>query len=165
MVRAGDARSMDVAPDEKIPEPTANLSARKRSERFDEITIPSKSAEAFSREAVQLLVDEFRSTYDYTIIDTPALFEDGAALLFASAASGTLITVRMERARVSEDFRLYAALEAVNAPVLGVVGVSDKVIDGFAKAEPKRVAALTALLPSQLRLRRHPVEVSSSART
>ena len=165
IVKAGGNRYSGSFPDETIGEPAGGLSVRSRSERFDEIVIPLKSAQSFSRDAIALLVDEFRSVYDYTIIDTPALFEDDAALLFAGAASGTLITVRLDRPRVADDFRIYPALEAVNAPVLGVVAVSEKLIKEFAKTDDPHLAALPSAFASQLKLHRHPVEVPHGAHT
>jgi hypothetical protein len=67
------------------------------------------------------LLDEVRHRYDFVILDTPALLPVTDAAAVAARADGTVLVVRYDRTAEEQVADAVGGLEAVGAPLLGVV--------------------------------------------
>jgi Mrp family chromosome partitioning ATPase len=103
-----------------------------------------------SRDAVLRFSEMCRSSYQVTIVETPASLANSFALLAAVAADGVLLTIQEGRRVCSSDRQLAKTLARERAPFLGVVSVSAAVIrnDGPITAVPSRVAKTGAPISS-----------------
>ena len=100
---------------------------------------PSLVKLAFASETKQIskshlvsLVENLRGVYDFAVVDTTRLTGIAAAMLFAAIADGVLLTICEGRRADRGDRKTIAALEAVNATLLGVVSVRSSAIEAFA---------------------------------
>ncbi len=159
IVNAGEGTSSNASVEIRsisIPHAAAEiplkLGVANRTDRLDEIIMPTRATGFFSRDVIQMIVNELRENYDYTVIDTTRLLKSDLALLLTGAASATLIAARLGRPRAAEDRRMMAALESVDANVLGVVAVSEKTIANFVRSESSARKALPEAGRQQTRL-------------
>jgi receptor protein-tyrosine kinase len=83
--------------------------------------MPEDPGELLGSTEMRALVDSLRESYDYVVIDTPALLPlvDGAAV--SAFADGVLLVTRFGRTRRDELGEAATALSAVDARLLGVV--------------------------------------------
>jgi Mrp family chromosome partitioning ATPase len=66
---------------------------------------------------------------DYIVVDTPPSSIDGSALVTCSAADAILVTIRSGRRQVEADQQLSESLGAAGNTVLGIVLVSDELLE------------------------------------
>ena len=83
--------------------------------------IPANPSELVASRAMGALLDEVRHRYDFVILDTPALLPVTDAAAVAARADGTVLVVRYDRTAEEQVADAVGGLEAVGAPLLGVV--------------------------------------------
>jgi succinoglycan biosynthesis transport protein ExoP len=81
-----------------------------------------------SRESVVRFSELCRSSYQVTIVETPAALANSFAMLSAIAADGVLLTIREGRRVRGSDRQLAKTLARERAPFLGVVSVAAALI-------------------------------------
>jgi succinoglycan biosynthesis transport protein ExoP len=89
----------------------------------DYISVADLGADVSSAVAITALYAAIRARYEYAVIDTGILSEDGLA--FARAADGVVLAVREGRAIADADREAVALMERVKARFLGVVATMD----------------------------------------
>ena len=83
--------------------------------------VPFNPSELLASRATAALLDEVRHHYDFVILDTPALLPVTDAATVAARADGVVLVVRYGRTVEEQVSAAVAALDAVKAPLLGVV--------------------------------------------
>jgi Mrp family chromosome partitioning ATPase len=86
---------------------------------------------AASMEKITAAAADIRAHFDFTIIDTAQLIRSNLAVLFATVADGTLLTLRLGRLSTGADEETVKTLTRVGANVLGALTVAPKTINGF----------------------------------
>jgi tyrosine-protein kinase Etk/Wzc len=71
--------------------------------------------------AFGLLVEKFRQTYDYIVIDTPPILAASESLLIASAADAAIVCVRRDFSRVDQVVEAYSRLQSAGVNTAGAV--------------------------------------------
>ncbi len=95
------------------------------------------------------LLEDVRKTYDFVIIDTPALLPVSDAAAVAARADGVILVVRYRRTTEEQVAAAVAALEAVSARLIGTVLTmtpARKARRRRLRAYPDRPASLLPLL-------------------
>jgi Mrp family chromosome partitioning ATPase len=72
---------------------------------------------------------QLRSEADYIVVDTPPSSIDGSALVTCSAADAILVTIRSGRRQAEADQQLSEILGSAGNTVLGIVLVSDELLE------------------------------------
>jgi polysaccharide biosynthesis transport protein len=87
---------------------------------------PSNPAELLSSSKFSQLIDVLREKFDLIIIDTPPVLAVSDPAVVASVVDGVVVTMRLRRNIKPLATRTLSTLEAVDAPVIGIVvnGVS-----------------------------------------
>jgi hypothetical protein len=102
--------------------------------RFKAVSFADERLEfGSSLEKIRTAAFDMRSHFDYAIVDTGQVLQSDIAVLFATIADGTLLTVRVGRMPSSSDAEALKTLTRVGASILGVVSVTPAVINEFAK--------------------------------
>lgn len=83
--------------------------------------IPPNPAELLGVAAMKILIEHFRKSYDYVIIDCPPLLPITDAAIISSFVDGAVLVVHAGKTKKPEFLGSRAALEAVGARILGVV--------------------------------------------
>lgn len=83
--------------------------------------IPPNPSELLSSERMAELISEWRSKYDYIVLDMPPVCEVADAGVVSSMINGYVLTVRCNFSDINEVRSATAGLEAVNGNVLGFV--------------------------------------------
>jgi succinoglycan biosynthesis transport protein ExoP len=83
--------------------------------------VPANPSELVASRAMGALLDEVRHRYDFVILDTPAILPVTDAAAVAARADGTVLVVRYDRTAEEQVADAVGGLEAVGAPLLGVV--------------------------------------------
>jgi tyrosine-protein kinase len=83
--------------------------------------VPFNPSELLASRATAALLDEVRHHYDFVILDTPALLPVTDAATVAARADGVVLVVRYGRTVEEQVSAAVTALDAVKAPLLGVV--------------------------------------------
>ena len=83
--------------------------------------VPFNPSELLASRATAALLDEVRHHYDFVILDTPALLPVTDAATVAARADGVVLVVRHGRTVEEQVSAAVTALDAVKAPLLGVV--------------------------------------------
>jgi len=110
---------------------------------FDGISLADQRFEdAMSMESVRGLAANLRENFDFIIIDAPRLVKSNLAVLFATIADATLLTLRFGRMPSQADGRTMATLNKVGAKVLGVLTVEPAMMKAFAIERQAAVSAL-----------------------
>lgn len=117
-------------------------------QRFLGISFADEKLEAgLSMPKVRLAVADMLSEFDFTIVDTAQLIRSNLAVLFATVAHGTLLTLRSGRLSTLGDDETIGTLSRVGANPLGALLVAPKMIKNFrGRAE---LAAGAVLLPAR----------------
>jgi capsular exopolysaccharide synthesis family protein len=92
--------------------------------RLDVLTsggTPFNPSELLASRATDALLDEVRPHYDFIIIDTPALLPVTDAAVVAARSDGVILLVQYGRTAEEQVVAALNVLEAVKAPLLGVV--------------------------------------------
>ena len=92
--------------------------------RLDVLTsggTPFNPSELLASRATDALLDEVRPHYDFIIIDTPALLPVTDAAVVAARSDGVILLVQYGRSAEDQVVAALNVLEAVKAPLLGVV--------------------------------------------
>jgi polysaccharide biosynthesis transport protein len=87
---------------------------------------PNNPAELLSSARFRQMIDIFREKFDLIIIDTPPVLAVSDPSVVASVVDGVVVTMRLRRNIKPLATRTLSTLEAVDAPILGIVvnGVS-----------------------------------------
>jgi non-specific protein-tyrosine kinase len=83
--------------------------------------VPFNPSELLASRATAALLDEVRQHYDFVILDTPALLPVTDAATVAARADGVVMVVRYGRTVEEQVTGAVTALDAVQAPLLGMV--------------------------------------------
>jgi capsular exopolysaccharide synthesis family protein len=83
--------------------------------------VPFNPSELLASRATAALLDEVRQHYDFVILDTPAILPVTDAATVAARADGVVLVVRYGRTVEEQVTGAVTALDAVQAPLLGVV--------------------------------------------
>ncbi len=83
--------------------------------------IPSNPAEALAYPQTDEMLDGLRALADYVLLDSPPLLSVADAAILAQKADGVLMVVQSGSTRTDAFARAVAALNGVNARLLGVV--------------------------------------------
>jgi succinoglycan biosynthesis transport protein ExoP len=101
---------------------------------------PPNPTEMLGSPAMRRLLDRLRTDYDHVVLDCPPLLPVADALVLSRTADGTIVVANATKVRRHQLAESLGALEAVDAPLLGVVlnqVVRDRrVYDYSAAAEP-----------------------------
>jgi Mrp family chromosome partitioning ATPase len=101
-------------------------------QRFDGISLADGRFEVgMSMDAVRAAVADMRHNFDYIVVDTSPLIRSDLAVLFATIADGTLLTLRMGRLPSPADEATVMTLKRVGATVLGVLTLTPELIKNF----------------------------------
>ena len=93
-------------------------------------TIPPNPAEILGSSAMEDLIEELSTNFDYIILDTPPILSVSDALLLASKADATLIVVNARKTKEKIIKESYTQLMDARANVIGtVLNESDKSLD------------------------------------
>jgi receptor protein-tyrosine kinase len=118
-------------------------------QRFSALSFADRAIEkAMSLDKVKAIAATMRAQYDFIIVDTGPLVQSDMAVLFASIADGTLVTLRLGRFPASADKELVEALSRVRAEMIGAVTVAPRFMKHFAAA---RQASSQLALPKKRR--------------
>lgn len=111
----------------------SRYSTKVAGERFDGVSLADERlAYGVSMEKLKVAVSDMRMHFDYIVVDTEPLIGSDLAVLFATIADGTLLTVRYGRLPTPADGETMKTLTRVNANVLGALTVSKQMIKTFA---------------------------------
>jgi capsular exopolysaccharide synthesis family protein len=91
--------------------------------------IPKNSTEVLGSKAMRKLLDTFRDSYDYILIDGPAMLVSDA-LALAALAEGTIVVFNAARINKGQAERILNELNNIQATVLGSVLVGVKEVKG-----------------------------------
>ncbi len=83
--------------------------------------LPSNPAQTLESQAMQALLAQAKSSYDFVVVDTPPLVLLSDAFPLLRAADGVLIVSRLGRNRRDVAIRLRDTLASAEASVIGVV--------------------------------------------
>ncbi len=83
--------------------------------------IPPNPSELLSSERMSQLVAEWRTKYDYIVLDMPPVCEVADAGVISTMVSGYVVTVRSNFSDINEVRSAAAGLEAVNGNILGFI--------------------------------------------
>lgn len=83
--------------------------------------IPPNPSELLGSKAMENLLDELEKEYDIIIIDTPPVQAVTDSQILSTKVDGVILVVRAERTKKDSVKLAKAALEKVNAHILGVV--------------------------------------------
>lgn len=83
--------------------------------------VPPNPSELLGSNRMAALMDGFRDRYDIVLIDTPPLLPVTDAAVLSAHSDGTVIIARYGKTRKAEIQRSAAALEAVDARVVGAI--------------------------------------------
>ncbi len=103
-------------------------------------------AELLASEAFAQLLDELRQSFDYVIIDSPALLACCDASVIAGLADGVLVSLRLTRRTKHHAARAFELLRSVHANALGVVvnGQTPNFDNGYTSWQPGYAHTLRA---------------------
>ena len=82
---------------------------------------PPNPSEMLGSQAMRTLVSTLEASFDYVLIDSPPLLPVTDAAVLSKLTSGALVVTAAHRTRRPQLERALAALDAIGAPVLGVV--------------------------------------------
>ena len=83
--------------------------------------VPPNPSELLGSKAMENLLDELEKEYDIIIIDTPPVQAVTDSQILSTKVDGVILVVRAERTKKDSVKLAKAALEKVNAHILGVV--------------------------------------------
>lgn len=83
--------------------------------------VPPNPSELLGSKAMESLLDELEKEYDIIIIDTPPVQAVTDSQILSTKVDGVILVVRAERTKKDSVKLAKAALEKVNAHILGVV--------------------------------------------
>lgn len=93
-------------------------------------TIPPNPAEILGSSAMEDLIEELSTNFDYIILDTPPILPVSDTLLLASKADATLIVVNARKTKEKMVKESYSKLVEARANVIGtILNESDKSLD------------------------------------
>ena len=93
-------------------------------------TIPPNPAEILGSSAMEDLIEELSTNFDYIILDTPPILPVSDTLLLASKADATLIVVKARKTKEKIVKESYSKLVEARANVIGtILNESDKSLD------------------------------------
>lgn len=93
-------------------------------------TIPPNPSEILGSSAMEDLIEELSTNFDYIILDTPPVLPVSDALLLASKADATLMVVKARKTKEKIIKESYTQLMDARANVIGtVLNESDKSLD------------------------------------
>ena len=93
-------------------------------------TIPPNPAEILGSSAMEDLIEELSTNFDYIILDTPPILPVSDTLLLASKADATLIVVNARKTKEKMVKESYDRLVEARANVIGtILNESDKSLD------------------------------------
>jgi receptor protein-tyrosine kinase len=82
--------------------------------------VPPNSSELLGSPVVDKMLDEVGKRYNFVILDVPALLPVADAAAVAARADGAVLVVRYGKTSEEQVAAAMSALEAVQAPVLGI---------------------------------------------
>ena len=136
LARAGRSTALltlDTNENEPEPESRASLMGGPLKHAMPKyLAIPDESA-ALSREELRSFVDSVRESYDFLIVDAPALLESHRAIALSEFADGILFSVRLGRTVTENDKIALEIIEQSQRKILGVVAVGSDAIAQFAR--------------------------------
>ena len=91
---------------------------------------------SFSMEKIKSLVADLDSHFDFIVVDTAPLTRSNMAVLFATVAQGTLLTIRLGRLGTAADDEVVKTLTRVGATILGALTLTPKMIKAFRNTVP-----------------------------
>jgi Mrp family chromosome partitioning ATPase len=101
-------------------------------QRFAGISFADERLEyGVSMDKVKAAAFDMRSHFDFVVVDTAPLLESDLAVLFATIADGTLVTVRLGRLPLAADVETMKTLTRVGAKMLGVLTVTSSMVKAF----------------------------------
>ncbi len=126
-------------------------------QRFKGISFADERLEtAMSLEKVAAAVADLQRHFDYLIVDAAQLVHSNLAVLFATIADGTMLTVRLGRLATAADDETMKTLRQAGATLLGALTVTPKLIKSF---RDRLVAAeQNTLVPARHVTTRHVAE-------
>lgn len=83
--------------------------------------IPANPSEALGSVAMERVLESLTEEYEYVIIDTPPMLPVTDASVLAPKVDGVILVARMRHTTRDRVRRAHAALQRVNATILGVV--------------------------------------------
>ena len=93
-------------------------------------SIPPNPAEILGSKAMEDLIEELSTNFDYIILDTPPILPVSDTLLLASKADATLIVVKARKTKEKIVKESYSKLVEARANVIGtILNESDKSLD------------------------------------
>ena len=93
-------------------------------------SIPPNPAEILGSKAMEDLIEELSTNFDYIILDTPPILPVSDTLLLASKADATLIVVNARKTKEKMVKESYSKLVEARANVIGtILNESDKSLD------------------------------------
>jgi succinoglycan biosynthesis transport protein ExoP len=103
-------------------------------QRFSGISlVDDHAASGLSMDKLKALTADMRAHFSYIVVDTAPLPRSEAAVLFATIADGTLLTLRLGRFPSSTDEQTMKTLSRVGATTLGLLTVTPAMIRDFAR--------------------------------
>lgn len=84
-------------------------------------TLPPNPTELLDSEAMAALVDEWRTRFDYIVMDTPPVLVVADAVVCSSIVDGTLVVYRYGRTRRAQLVSAMHTLRGVQARIVGTV--------------------------------------------
>ncbi len=84
-----------------------------------------------SKRNVRVATSMLRNAYDVVVVDSSRLLDNSVALLLASVADGILLSLCFGRPEVDADRRIMAAVDRLDARVLGIVTTDAREVRRF----------------------------------
>jgi succinoglycan biosynthesis transport protein ExoP len=125
----------------RLPVPAARLNvldvsryaAPVAGHQFEGVSLADPRFESgLSMEAVRSAAADLRSHFDFVIVDAAQLVKSDLAVLFATVADGTFLTLRIGRLPSRADEETVKTLKRVGASVMGLLTVAPAMIKAFA---------------------------------
>ncbi len=121
-------------------------------EEFEGISFADERVQfGMSLDKIKAAAFDMRSHFDFVVVDTAQVLHSDLAVLFATVADGTLLTVRLGRLPVTADSETMKTLTRVGANVIGLLTVTQSIIRAFAvqREEVIKTVRVPARVPAR----------------
>ncbi len=101
-------------------------------ERFKGLSFADERLETgLSMEKIRVAMAELQAHFDYIVVDTAPVTRSNLAVLFATVAEGTMLTIRLGRLGTTADDEAIKTLTRVGSNTLGALTLTPKMIKAF----------------------------------
>jgi hypothetical protein len=97
---------------------------------------------SLSRDDLRSFVDSVRSSYEFVVVDAPALLQSHRAMALAELSDGVLLSVRLGRHATDNDHITLEILKQSKGNVIGVVAAYSDAIAKFERSPKQQTKAL-----------------------